>query len=235
MMMKKKPGMALLAVATLFSGVVMAQDLTIKVSNLTTGMYFTPLLVSAHDSGQRLFMTGMAASANLQAMAEGGDIAGLVSDLQGVGADIRENPAAGLLAPGASTTMTMTTQAANTRLSLVAMLLPTNDGFVGLDSLVLPTAPGTYRYALNAYDAGTEANDEIVNGGGAPGVAGIPADPGGKAGTGATGVAASEANTTVHIHPGNIGDSNATGGSSDVDNRVHRWLNPVAELVITVN
>ncbi len=233
--MKKRQGMTLLAAATLFSGVAMAQDLTIKVSNLTSGMYFTPLLVSAHDVTSRLFMAGSPATASLQAMAEGGNISGLVSDLQGLGADISENPAGGLLAPGASTTLTMTTQAANTRLSLVAMLLPTNDGFVGVNSLLLPTAPGTYHYALNAYDAGTEANDEIVNGGGAPGVAGIPADPGGRAGTGATGVTTTEANTTVHIHPGNIGDSNASGGSSDVDNRVHRWLNPVAELVITVN
>jgi hypothetical protein len=36
------------------------------------------------------------------------------------------------------------------------MLLPTNDGFVGLDSLTLPTNPGTYLYTLNGYDAGTK-------------------------------------------------------------------------------
>ena len=231
----KRQSTALLALLALFSATVSAQDLNIKLTNLTNGIYFTPLLFAAHDGGTTLFTEGAAASASLQAMAEGGDLSGLVSDLQGVGADLQENPAAGLLAPGASTSLALMTQSGNTRLSVVAMLLPTNDGFVGLNSLVLPTTAGTYHYYLNAYDAGTEANSEIVNGGGTPGVPGIPADPGGKAGTGASGVSASESNTTVHIHPGNIGDSNATGGSSDLDSSVHRWLNPVAELVITVN
>ena len=62
--------------------------------------------------------------------------------------------------------------------ALVAMLLPTNDGFVGMDALEIPTAPGTYLYPLVGFDAGTETNDELITGGGAPGVAGIPADPG---------------------------------------------------------
>ncbi len=225
----------LLVLAAMFAGPAMAQDLSIRLTNLTQGIWFTPLLVVAHDTGTTLFTEGTAASASLQAMAEGGDLSGLVSDLQGTGADLVQDPAAGLLAPGASVSLNLMTQAANDRLSLVAMLLPTNDGFVGLDSLALPTAAGTYHYYLNAYDAGTEANSEIVNGGGTPGVPGIPADPGGKAGSGASGVTASEGNATVHIHPGNIGDSNSSGGISDLDPSVHRWLNPVAELVITVN
>ena len=75
-----------------------------------------------------------------------------------------ENPAVGLLAPGDSATATLDTTAGNTHLSIVAMLLPTNDGFVGLDSLEIPTTPGTYIYYLNGYDAGTEANDEVIIG-----------------------------------------------------------------------
>jgi hypothetical protein len=65
-------------------------------------------------------------------------------------------------------------------------------------------------------------------------VPGIPADPGGAAGSGATGVVAVEANPVVHIHRGVLGDTDDSGGISDLDSRVHRWLNPVAELVITV-
>ena len=41
--------------------------------------------------------------------------------------------------------------------SIVAMMLPTNDGFVGLDALRVPRWRGTYTYYLNGYDAGTEA------------------------------------------------------------------------------
>ena len=213
---------------------VAAQDLTISITNLTHGSHFTPLLVAAHAPDQHLFEAGMAASTHLQAMAEGGDTSGLITDLNGLSADISDNPAAGLMTPGQSVSFDLMTQAANTHLSVVAMVLPTNDGFVGLDAMQLPTAAGTYTYYLNAYDAGTEANDEIINGGGAPGAAGIPADPLGEGGTGATGVTSTESNMHVHIHRGVIGDTNATAGSSDLDSRVHRWLNPVARLIIQV-
>lgn len=226
----------LIAAGTLAATPVMAQDLAITITNLTHNTFFTPLLVSAHAGGHHLFQPGVPASAHLQAMAEGGDISGLAGDMMAIGADSMENPAGGLLAPGASTSFTLMSAAGNDHLSLTAMLLPTNDGFVGLDAMAIPATAGTYRYTLNGYDAGTEANNElIVAGGGVPGVAGIPADPTGLAGTGGSGVTASEANHMVHIHRGVLGDTDASGGSSDLDSRMHRWLNPVAELVITVN
>ena len=165
---------ALIAAASLVASPAMAQNLDITITNLTHGTYFTPLLISAHPAGNHLFQPGVAATSNLQAMAEGGDISGLSADMAALGADNVENPAAGLLAPGSSTTFPVMTSSGNDRLSITAMLLPTNDGFVGLDALKIPTAIGTYRYTLNGYDAGTEANDEIVNGGGTPGVPGIP-------------------------------------------------------------
>lgn len=214
----------------------MAQDLEITITNLTPNTYFTPLLVAAHPEGNHLFQTGVAASAHLQAMAEGGDISGLTSDMAALGADYAANPAGGLLFPGATTAVSMITGSGNNRLSVTAMLLPTNDGFVGLDALDIPTKPGTYRYTLNGYDAGTEANNElIVPGAGAPGVPGIPGDPTGDAGDDGTGVVSSESNSVVHIHRSVLGDTDPTGGISDLDSRVHRWLNPVAELVITVH
>jgi len=216
------------------SSTVSAQTVDIEISNLTQGIYFTPLLVSAHSSTTHLFESGSTASTELQAMAEGGDISGLVTAATAVGATNAENPAVGLLSPASSTQIMNLDTGSNDRLSIVAMILPTNDGFVGLDSWQIPEQAGSYTLYLNAYDAGTEVNDEIVNGGGAPGVVGIPADPGGQNGTGASGVAATETNQTVHIHRGNIGDTNAAGGVSDVDSRIHRWLNPVAKVVVTV-
>ena len=225
----------LLTVAALVSATVSAQELSIKVTNLTNAIYFTPLLVAAHSSHIDLFEAGVAATPNLQAMAEGGDINGLVNDVANAGANYVANPAAGLLAPGASTTaMIKTTIKTNNLLSVVAMMLPTNDGFVGADSLKIPKEKGTYIYYLNAYDAGTEANDEIINGGGAPGIPGIPVAPGGTGGSGATGVTTTEHNHTVHIHPGIVGDMNPTGGISDLNPAVHRWLNPVARLEVVV-
>ncbi len=210
-----------------------AQTLDVKVTNLTQGIYFTPLLVSAHTEEAFLFRAGETASSQLQAMAEGGDISGLVST-QAANAYNQENPAGGLLAPAHSTTISNWEVGDASHLSLVGMLLPTNDGFVGLDSFTIPQETGTYTLFLNGYDAGTEANDEIINGGGAPGVAGIPANPGGNGGTSGTGVTMTESVSVVHIHRGNVGDSNSEGGASDLDSRVHRWLNPVAKVVVTV-
>ncbi len=89
-------------------------------------------------------------------------------------------------------------------LSLLTMIIPSNDAFVGLDSIMIPTEPGTYHYYLNAYDAGSELNDELnmtrtditgvggtpLGGFGAPGVAGAGAPPiAPSMGTGGEGVA----------------------------------------------
>jgi len=216
---------------------VTAATIDIEVTNTTHNIYFTPLLITAHPAGEHLFQAGVAATASLQAMAEGGDISLLLTDVGGADADTAADPAAGLLPPGQTTTTTLITAAGNSQLSLVGMLLPTNDGFVGLDGLTLPTTPGAYVYSLNGYDAGTEANDELINtvNGGVPGIPGIPADPSGAAGTGGSGVAASETNPVVHIHRGNLGDTNPTGGTSDLDSTEHRWLNPVAQLRLIVH
>jgi len=235
--MKKLITVAVIA-ASMGSTHVNAQDLSITITNLTHGLAFTPVLVAAHNAGGNLFDTGSNASANLQAMAEGGTLTGLETDLDSITAT-HTNTMMPLMA-GTDVTVTLNTDAApaNTKLSVVAMLLPTNDGFMGLDAIDIPTTAGTYIYNLNAYDAGTEANDELIVGasGGVPGTPGIPADPGAMAGTGATtGVAGADSNSNVHIHRGAIGDSNSTGGNSDLDNTVHRWLNPVARVTVVVN
>ncbi len=227
---------AIFVMASLFGAqTASATDFNVRIVNLSNGIYYTPFLVAAHPEGTSLFAVGQPASANLQAMAEGGDISGLVADLTGLGATIAENPAGGLLAPASETNVDLNTDGtANVRLSVVAMLLPTNDAFAGLNAVEIPTDPGTYVFDVPAYDAGTEANDELITGGGAPGAAGIPADPGGLGGTGGTGAATADANSTVHIHRGTLGDLDPDGGTSDLDSSVHRWLNPVIRVVVTV-
>jgi hypothetical protein len=219
---------------TLASSTLLAQELSVTLTNLTQGLHFTPIITAAHTNESNIFMVGTAATPELQAMAEGGDISGLVSVLMNSDANINDNPASGLLAPGTSTSFNLSTSEENTYLSLAAMILPSNDGFVGTSNWAIPDTAGTYTIFLNAYDAGTEANDEIVNGGGAPGVLGIPAAPSGGSGTGGTGITDTEVNTLVHIHRGTIGDDDAEGGKSDLNNSIHRWLNPVAKLTITI-
>lgn len=220
----------------LSSASAFSADVEIAIQNLTQGMAFTPLLVVAHTPDASLFELGEVASTEIQAMAEGGGLDGLIAIGGSINADAVANPAGGLLMPAMSTSASMSTADGNSVLSIVAMILPTNDGFVGLDNWPIPSEAGTYTVYLNAYDAGTEANDEL-RGGGAPGVPGMPVPPplAPNIGSGGSGVSSAISNDKVHIHPGNIGDDDATGGSSDVSNTIHRWLNPVAKVTITVS
>ncbi len=213
-----------------------AAEFSVTVKNLANGTWFTPLLITAHDRDTRLFETGELASKALQAMAEGGDISELLDAVGGEDADTVATPAGELIAPGGSVLPVFldTDRTRNRYLSIVAMLLPTNDGFVGLDSLRIPRFPGIYTYFLNGYDAGTEANDELITGGGKPGQPGIPADPGGYNGTKGTGAVEFDANTTVHVHRSVVGDTDSDGGISDLNSTIHRWQNPVAEVIIKV-
>jgi len=201
-----------------------AAELSIKITNLTHGIAFTPFLVAGHDSDTHLFQSGTAASVALEAMAEGGDISGLSSQVDAAGGYKVENPAAGLLMAGASTDWFDLDTKTGTHLSLTAMLLPTNDGFAGVDGWKIPTTAGTYTILVNAYDAGTEANDELT----ASIPQAIPTNSGG------TGLSAVETNMSVHIHPGNVGDDSVSDGKSDLTNTVHRWLNPVLKVTVTV-
>lgn len=226
-----------LLVSGVAAGSVSGADVNVTITNITHGSYFTPLLITAHNDTMYLFRAGEPAGAALQAMAEGGSIADLSMAVGGMDADTVENPAGGLLGPGETVSADLNTDATgHMYLSLVAMILPTNDGFVGLDSLMIPSEPGTYIYMLNAYDAGTEANNELVAAdGGVPGVPGMPNPPPvGLTHSGGTGVTTTENNTTVHIHRGVLGDTNPAGGFSDINSTAYRWLNPVARLILTV-
>lgn len=229
-------GLSAAVLSAPFASMASAADLSIEIENLTRSTFFTPLIVAAHPAGTSLFELGDAASSEIQAIAEGGDTSGAETLLTGIGATQDNNPAAGLLEAGASTTATLNTDGtSNVLLSVAGMILPTNDGFVALNAIEIPSEAGTYVYYAKAYDSGTEANDEIV-GSGMPGQAGFPAPEPVAAtlGSGGTGVAAT-AEGFVHIHRGVLGDTNATGGVSDIDSTLHRWLNPVAKITLTVN
>lgn len=227
---------ALSLAAAAFGPQAAAAELEVRVINLTRGSHFTPLLVAAHPSGSALFSAGQPASRPLQIMAEGGDIGALVEVLETLNCQVAADPAKGLLAPGRSATASLQGGSGtnNPLLSVVAMILPSNDGFVALNSIQIPTAPGTYIYDLPVYDAGTEANDERA-GSGAPGQPGFPVPPPlvATTGQGGSGIGGA-AEGFVHIHRGALGDADPRGGRSDIDSTSQRWLNPAARVVLTV-
>ncbi len=139
----------------------------VTITNATDGQYLTPPNYAFHDRAADVFQPGTKASAALQGLAENGDnmamaeeIASLV-DEAGLGvSDIAPGGAMGPIAPRESVTFEVTTDAA--RLSVVSMVICTNDGFAGLDSRVLPKWVGDSRtFRAAAYDAGTEINTEL--------------------------------------------------------------------------
>lgn len=233
-MIKKSISFVVATTALSLAGVANAAEYEVSVTNITSGVYFTPLIVSAHSSDVAMFNVGTESSTQLQAIAEGGDISSMAELLESVGANVATG--AGLLGPGASATFTINSSDVNTVLSLSSMLLPTNDGFVGLNSVALPNSIGTSsHFFARGYDAGTEANDELV-GSGAPGEAGFPAPPpvvASGTGTGGHGVPA-EVEGFISIHRGVLGDLDPEGGFSDINSAVHRWNNPVASVTVTM-
>lgn len=256
--MKKGTIPQAVAMTLLMTGASQAAEITVSITNLTQGMLFTPRLLVAHTGAVDLFEPGTAASEGLTAIAEGGDTSVLSTALDtNYPADQSNQTFGGPLA--AATTSADYTFDTNDHpyLSLLTMLIPTNDAFAGLDSWAIPTTPGTYTVTLNAYDSGTEANDEInsatsnltgpngeaLGGVGVPGMAAPPPTQD-NLGSGGSGVAIESvggiledtgAEGNVHIHRNVLGDTNPNGGRSDLDATVHRWLNPVARMTITVN
>ncbi len=262
----------LFAATVAASPAIHAREIDFTIENLTNAITFRPFLVAAHSGDAAVFRAGQSAGdfSGIQAMAECGGLDGLVERMTAAGADLVANPVdqanphdppLGLLFPAGITPLdtplfgaglpgsvsgTLEVSPGNRRLSVVAMLLPTNDAFAGLDSVEIPRKPGTYVYVLPAYDAGTEANDEVPADDNpldcVTDEPGYPVDPLGNTGSGALGITAVlsdpdglDISRGIHIHRNNLGDLDPTGGPSDLNASVHRWLNPVVKLTIRVS
>ena len=134
----------------------------ISVENITSGQYFTPVNFAAHDSSADVFSRGAAPSPGVIAVAERGEVPVLAAELAaaidanglGVSGVIGDAP----IAPGQVVTTEFTTD--ENRLSIVSMIICTNDGFGGLDSAWLPSVGRTHTFYLAGYDAGAELNTE---------------------------------------------------------------------------
>ena len=183
----------------------------VTITNITRGAFFTPILVASHRSGVSLFTLGQPASDELAILAEGGDVEPLAQTL-------RANPrvsdvadSGGLLMPGQSVTVRVAARAAD-RISLAAMILPTNDGFIALNGMEVPRF-GSLTVRVPGYDAGSEPNDELC--------ASIPGPQCG--GEGASPDSGGEG--FVHVHAG-------IHGIADLKPELYDWRNPMASVTI---
>ena len=189
----------------------------VSVTNLTYGQPMSPIGVALHSEGQ-LWMVGESASAELEQMAEGGDNSALLA-LSVVNASASGDAPFG---PGATQTVTVTIEdTTDSKLSLVSMLVNTNDAFTGLNAIDLASlaAGDSWTGYAGVYDAGTEANSEMA--GTIPG----PID-------GGTGFDAARDDVDfVAMHPGVV--SMDDGLATSVLTQAHRFDNPAVYITIT--
>jgi Spondin_N len=122
----------------------------------------SPPLVAVHSSKADVWSVGDSASHGVAAIAEDANNSVLetaLPQLDGV-KNVVTVPG-GPIPSGASRTFEVETDGTFNRLSLVTMLVNTNDAFTGLDSLQL-RGQGETR-STNAYDAGSETNNELAS------------------------------------------------------------------------
>ncbi|MEX0985265.1 MAG: spondin domain-containing protein [Actinomycetota bacterium] len=207
----------------------------VTVTNLTDGQPFTPLLFATHRANADVFSVGSTASFGVKEIAENGNLGPLdmalraTTGVSGVYKGMVPLVPAGLPGSGVgpdSVTFEISGAAGARRLSWVSMLICTNDGFTGLDSLKLPRALGeSLTVGTAGYDAGTEINTEdfadIV--GPCQGLVGVST---GETGSGTSNPLLAEGGV-IHHHPG-------IDGGSDLLTTTHGWdVNaPVAEVTV---
>ena len=211
----------LVAAALIVGGPVLADDdddsdgkrmYAVTITNITAGQTFTPLLVVSHRSSLELFRAGESSSPELATIAESGNIGPMDALLSGMPRKVLATAnSGGLLGPGESVTVTIRGNRRFNRVSVVGMLIPTNDTFVALNGARLTRWASSHD--VPAYDAGSEHNDELC--------ANIP----GPVCMGA-GDSDADGEGYVHISSGIHGIGNLQPASYD-------WRNPVARIKIS--
>ncbi len=120
----------------------------------------SPPLFVVHSSRADVWSVGEIASHGVAAIAEDADNSVLESALPQVdGVKSVATGAGGPIPPGATRSYTIETSGSFNRLSVLTMLVNTNDAFTGLDSF-RPRARNSTLETM-AYDAGSERNNEL--------------------------------------------------------------------------
>lgn len=191
------------------------REYDVTVTNLTSGIVLTPMIAASHKADVHTFMLGESASVQLEEQAEGGSTAGLMSWLA-ADPDVLDIKTSGAIPPGQSVTVTLQTTGNANHISVTQMLVPTNDAFTGVSGVAVPKGNDALVLHVPAYDAGTEANDELCEH--------IPGPPDVCMGEGFN-PSRDGAEGFVHVHRGihGVGDLNAA---------TFDWRNPVARIVI---
>lgn len=131
------------------------------------GAHFSPLIGGVHNADVAFLEAGGTATAGIESMAERGRTAALSEEIEAAGANalsvLRKDSGSG--ATDSSTFESVVLTADHPRITLLSMLAPSPDWFVGVFGLSLLDAAGGWVEALTVdlypYDAGTEEGEEF--------------------------------------------------------------------------
>ncbi|MEM7058962.1 MAG: spondin domain-containing protein [Pseudomonadota bacterium] len=147
--------------------------ITVRNTSEIGGTFLTPTYFGFHDGSFNLFDAGSAASPGLESLAEDGAAATLATERVAADADSQGIVVAGAGGPIATQEITSAIidvdGASNGFVNYAAMILPSNDAFIGNDeSLKVFSASGRFLgeqtvviEGSDVYDAGTEVNTEL--------------------------------------------------------------------------
>ncbi|MGE4096230.1 MAG: spondin domain-containing protein [Candidatus Binatia bacterium] len=195
----------------------------IIITNLTPGQYISMPLVVTHKPGLALFAIGDPITTELATFVEEGNPSALGAVLAGIPLvrEVMVSSASPLLdtviGPGRSATVTVETSTDFDQVSVISLLMPTNDAFVALTGVPGPAAMKAVTFFVPAYDAGSERNDELCISMRSPGIPECNGPGGNQRAGGGEGF--------VHVHNGVHGVGNLSASLRD-------WRNPVARIVI---
>ncbi len=201
------------------------QVFEITLTNLTTGepgmggQIFSHPIFATHFTSDGLATVGEPAIPALVALAENGDVSGLLEFATAIGADTAV--ADEVVIPGGSVTVRLKGNILNSTLTVASMLVSTNDGFIATSGFPLYDEKGmpvSTTLELMAYDAGSEENTELASD--IPGPLGldVEADP-------------VDSNARVPTEGGVITPHLGIQGVGDVS-EAFAWKEPVATLTI---
>lgn len=207
------------------------QDATfeVQVSNLTNAQPLSPVAVMLHQSGFNSFIDGETSSLALELLAEGGNNADVLSEVQAATQHLASGSTEAPVPPQSISPVVSLTVSAedlnDVRLSVISMLVRTNDAFTGVNAADLGGMGVGDSLTISGptWDSGTEANTETA--------VTIPGPDFG--GEGFNGVR-DDILDVVRFHGGVVTNESAEFGlpSSDLEDQ-HRFLNPSSRIVIT--
>lgn len=201
----------------------------VRITNLTNAQPFSPVAVMMHSSGFNSFIDGETASLALESLAEGGSNADILSEVQASVQHVASASTEGPVGPSSTSPVTELTvptgNLSDLRLSVISMLVHTNDGFTGTNAMnISDMAVGDSLTVTGpTWDSGTEANSEVGSTMPGPDFSGEGFN-----------VLRDDAIDRVRFHLGAVTSESADFGlaSSDLQDQ-HRFLNPTSRIMIT--